>query len=174
MGVCDALCSADEACGLSGRLGVKQTEGLPNLFLWSYSSDASTSDTLDHFALPDYIHADALQHISSFFLVEFSRYFHLWREAPEANSPLYVTWKPLTRRHTNRCRTDWIISGLGGCRPPWCGRGEKVLINRLVAMLMSHTFAGAVPDSSWITHCFSCQISKLHVCSVTFDVRGQT
>lgn len=28
-----ALCSADEACGLSAILAVKQTEGLPNFFL---------------------------------------------------------------------------------------------------------------------------------------------
>lgn len=28
-----ALCSADEACGLSDILAVKQTEGLPNFFL---------------------------------------------------------------------------------------------------------------------------------------------
>lgn len=92
----------------------------------------------------------------------------------EANSPFYVTWRPLTRSHANRCKSDWVISGLGGCRPPLCGRGEEVLINRLVAMLMSHTFAGTVPNSSWIAHCFSCQLLKLDVCSVAFEVKRLT
>lgn len=143
---------------------------------WPTAATSSTLKTCDHFALHHNISVDDSLYLTPFLFFLFTEwnwcgYYHAWALCnPEASSPPHMTQRPLTRSYKNRCKNDWVISGLGGCRPPLCGRREEVLINRLVAMSVTHTSAGTLPSSSWITH----QSTELDISFLTFDLGGLT
>lgn len=71
---------------------------------------------------------------------------------------LFTGWaRLLMGSGANRCRFDRVISGWGDSRSCLCGKGEDVLANRLVVVMqMTHTFAGRLPNSSWIKHIHWC------------------
>lgn len=168
----DAFSGCCEACSLSDKLAVKQINRRVHTFPFC---DLTNSHTLyiKHFrhTRPRWFHRiiflmlpRCIFLLRSCQMHEASGYYDsvcvcvcVCCEAVRHIHPLSLRWRPLTRSSVNRCKDDWVISGWGGCRPPLRGRGEEVLVNRLVAMLMTHTFAGTLPNSSWITHCYTRQ-----------------